>query len=79
MKPATASDNASGLSLSRPLASAALKGHRRDHPADAAPASSQMHEESVTKLRSIAARHRRNNRDPSPLSLPFLLLVQNAC
>ncbi len=33
--PASSSDNASGLPLSRLLASAALKGHRPDHPADA--------------------------------------------
>ncbi|MFH1872820.1 MAG: hypothetical protein ABIK82_16565 [Pseudomonadota bacterium] len=33
MKPASSSDNASGLPLSRLLASAALKGRRRNHPA----------------------------------------------
>jgi len=33
MKPASSSDNASGHPLSRLLASAALKGRRRNHPA----------------------------------------------
>ena len=36
MKPASSSDNASGKLLSRLLASASLKVHRPDRPADAA-------------------------------------------